>query len=421
LSRRLGFLILLAITPVLGQAQLKVHLDFGSTGPREVWVAPQLPKAPPSTVFKTEGATYDLTVPGFGTGDKLFVWDKTTGNIAAKPMEEASKGWSVKPEDYKLVGTVKVRVEHKGLPVAAAGVSVKDKGGERSEQLDPSAKGEIQVFGVQPGELKVSVTYRSQGKMADPMKQSFDVPLKRAKPEPMFVVSIPDEVETIDPAAAEKQTPDTGAPATGNAAPATGAGAATPPAEQANPLGSILIFLLAAALIVGGGYYGLMYIKNNSKQVQDKLEQLGVQVPKPIDDQALAAPVVPVPKAPEPPQKIMLDDAAPDLIGAAATSTAVAPVVTGVPRLVMDNGDEFAVPEGDTSVGREVGLGLSLVGESTVSRNHAVVTRSGGTVTVKDLGSTNGTYVNGMKVSGQADLRPGDTVQFGSVRFRYEG
>jgi pSer/pThr/pTyr-binding forkhead associated (FHA) protein len=67
-----------------------------------------------------------------------------------------------------------------------------------------------------------------------------------------------------------------------------------------------------------------------------------------------------------------------------------------------------------------VGLGLSLVNESTVSRHHAEVTRTGDAVTVKDLGSTNGTYVNGVKLDGERTLSPGDYVQFGAVKLRYE-
>ena len=79
------------------------------------------------------------------------------------------------------------------------------------------------------------------------------------------------------------------------------------------------------------------------------------------------------------------------------------------------------LPEGETVVGRDVGLGLSLVGETTVSRRHAQLVKSGDSVVVRDLGSTNGTYVNGAKIGSEATLRPGDAVQFGSVRFRYEG
>jgi len=38
-----------------------------------------------------------------------------------------------------------------------------------------------------------------------------------------------------------------------------------------------------------------------------------------------------------------------------------------------------------------------------------------------DLGSTNGTFVNGISLKATTPLRPGDTVQFGDLRFRYEG
>jgi pSer/pThr/pTyr-binding forkhead associated (FHA) protein len=37
------------------------------------------------------------------------------------------------------------------------------------------------------------------------------------------------------------------------------------------------------------------------------------------------------------------------------------------------------------------------------------------------MGSTNGTFVNGAQVQGDTTLRNGDAVQFGAVRFRYEG
>jgi pSer/pThr/pTyr-binding forkhead associated (FHA) protein len=103
---------------------------------------------------------------------------------------------------------------------------------------------------------------------------------------------------------------------------------------------------------------------------------------------------------------------------------ASAPATPGAivdPRLVSQSGDSMPIPEGDFMVGREIGLGLSLVGETTVSRKHANITRNGSQVVVKDFGSTNGTFVNGVQVHGERQLQSGDTVQFGSVRFRFEG
>jgi len=122
-----------------------------------------------------------------------------------------------------------------------------------------------------------------------------------------------------------------------------------------------------------------------------------------------------------PAPKIMLDDAEPIPLGP-TTAAAPTPIVSaGEPTLVRETGERTSLSEGEMIVGRDDGLGLSLVGENTVSRRHASVSRSGKTAVVKDLGSTNGTFVNGTRLQGEATLKPGDQVQFGSVRFRYEG
>src|SRR5512133_3773779 len=62
---------------------------------------------------------------------------------------------------------------------------------------------------------------------------------------------------------------------------------------------------------------------------------------------------------------------------------------------------------------REQGLG-SLGGDDELSRRHASLTRSpDGRIVVEDLGSTNGTLVNGVKIAGPTVLRPGDRLQVG--------
>ena len=55
-----------------------------------------------------------------------------------------------------------------------------------------------------------------------------------------------------------------------------------------------------------------------------------------------------------------------------------------------------------------------------VSRRHAWVHRDGNQYAVSDLGSTNGTFVNGAPVDGVAPLGFGDVVQVGQVRLRLE-
>jgi len=63
-------------------------------------------------------------------------------------------------------------------------------------------------------------------------------------------------------------------------------------------------------------------------------------------------------------------------------------------------------------VGRSSELDMVLV-EDMVSRKHAKIVISGGKVTIEDLGSTNGTFVNGEKVK-QARLKEGDRILIGT-------
>jgi diguanylate cyclase (GGDEF)-like protein len=76
-------------------------------------------------------------------------------------------------------------------------------------------------------------------------------------------------------------------------------------------------------------------------------------------------------------------------------------------------------------IGRDEGLlshddaGLVL-SDASVSRRHArVICSDDGTVTVEDLGSTNGTAVNGRQVD-QSPLRPGDHLEIGGVSLRLD-
>ncbi len=67
-------------------------------------------------------------------------------------------------------------------------------------------------------------------------------------------------------------------------------------------------------------------------------------------------------------------------------------------------------------VGREQDCQLRPSSES-VSRHHCVFTLDDFSVRVRDLGSTNGTFVNGQRVQGQAILQPGDHVLIGKLEF----
>ena len=72
-----------------------------------------------------------------------------------------------------------------------------------------------------------------------------------------------------------------------------------------------------------------------------------------------------------------------------------------------------------TTIGRDVNNTV-VVDDPFVSAEHAALTFRGRAWYVEDLGSTNGTYVNGSLVDGVAPLGFGDELQVGQVRLRLE-
>jgi FHA domain/Domain of unknown function (DUF1707) len=68
-------------------------------------------------------------------------------------------------------------------------------------------------------------------------------------------------------------------------------------------------------------------------------------------------------------------------------------------------------------IGRDFGCDLRLAHDS-VSRRHAMLTSVGGQWMVVDLGSTNGTRINGWRLQVQTPLRPGDILDLGLQRLR---
>lgn len=101
-------------------------------------------------------------------------------------------------------------------------------------------------------------------------------------------------------------------------------------------------------------------------------------------------------------------------------------VSSGDPELVVEDSgimaSEIRFPlndGGSTSLGRSSRSDIVLKSDDYVSGEHARITRHGGLLYVEDVGSTNGTYVNGDKTVGATPLRPGDTVRVGSTTFRF--
>ena len=105
------------------------------------------------------------------------------------------------------------------------------------------------------------------------------------------------------------------------------------------------------------------------------------------------------------------------------------PVVTptaGGGRLVVSSsptltpGEEHQLDSAAFTVGRSSANDVELQGDDFASARHARFEPRGDGVWVSDLGSTNGTFVNGVKLNAPRKLRSGDVVRVGETDLRYE-
>lgn len=83
-------------------------------------------------------------------------------------------------------------------------------------------------------------------------------------------------------------------------------------------------------------------------------------------------------------------------------------------------GQIFILDKPELSIGREAGNEM-VVSDADVSRKHARLILQGNAYLVEDLGSTNGTFVNGERIAEPVLLNPGDIVTLGdAVELIYE-
>jgi FHA domain/zinc-ribbon domain len=102
-------------------------------------------------------------------------------------------------------------------------------------------------------------------------------------------------------------------------------------------------------------------------------------------------------------------------------SASVAQLPPGTALLVVmrgpNAGSRFRLDGDLTTAGRHPDSDIFL-DDVTVSRRHAEFYREGGRFTVRDVGSLNGTYVNGSRIE-EAELNGGDEVQIGKFRLQF--
>jgi len=93
-------------------------------------------------------------------------------------------------------------------------------------------------------------------------------------------------------------------------------------------------------------------------------------------------------------------------------------VVVSSPAL--EEGDEVSLDSSSLLVGRGSRNDVDLTGDEYASSEHARIEPRRDGVWLEDVGSTNGTYLNGVQLSHPKRLTPGDVVRIGETELRYE-
>jgi pSer/pThr/pTyr-binding forkhead associated (FHA) protein len=93
-------------------------------------------------------------------------------------------------------------------------------------------------------------------------------------------------------------------------------------------------------------------------------------------------------------------------------------VVVSSPTL--EPGEGRMLDSAPITVGRGPQNDVTLDGDDFASAKHARIAPRGDGVWVEDVGSTNGTFLNGIKLTRPRKLTPGDVVRVGETELRYE-
>jgi len=95
-----------------------------------------------------------------------------------------------------------------------------------------------------------------------------------------------------------------------------------------------------------------------------------------------------------------------------------ADVPAGADHVLLHGDQRLRLVAGENIVGRDPDVAVRI-SSASVSRRHAVVTIAGDAATLTDLGSKNGTWLDGRRVTTPVPLADGNAVRFGAVELTY--
>ncbi|GEM_PF-6154426 len=398
-----GSISLLLFAPAVCCAATTIRLAFPTEILRTVWVLPQLPTKLPENGSEYTSKNFELQIPDSLLSGVILVGEPSTGNYAYKKVQELLKKgtWTVLDTDY-LIGRVAVNVSKNGAPADGVMVTL-SRGDSRKREL--TVQGEANFYFISPGQAEIFATYSDGKQTHDTRVQRVEFSMMREEPIPNLVIELPPEAVVGNPSAQAKP-------------------AAPPPklrAEGGFAWMNLIYYLIALIIAAFALWYLFKLAKQNDTKLVEQLRNLGVDPGGGGDSQPQAAqqakPLEPEPLVPA--GHCLFCGEAFDASGGCACSGKKTPAPTAAvgTRFVSSTGQAFEIPMGTTVIGREGAIAIS---DATVSRRHAEIRRDGSRTIIVDLGSANGTFVNGMRIDSETELHNGDTVQFGAFQVRFE-
>jgi hypothetical protein len=363
----------------------------------------------------------------------LEVLDNERGNVARLPVNTKSVV-DLGESAFTLAQRVKVPVQSRGLGVVGAQVAMASASKKFSQTrlLQPDDNG-IARFDLVPLNEPITVTVSYAGNAPESQTKTLTA-TRPAEAWPPIAVTWPDAKTVAAPAAvvpngsAGAGSPS-GAPEGSYRESDRGSrrsdiddsrSARQPEGNPLNGIVSTVVSLLFLAAIA----YGVLWSYKTGK-LQAMLEKIGINT-TPVTAGAAGFPD-PFSKAERTPiQPITEGTADPFSGGVVSAGTAPASPIADGPRLVATAGayagSIFPLNSPMAVIGRDAGNTVALPNDTNASRRHATIQANGGQFQITDNGSSNGTFVNGVRVAGQSPqpIRPGDEVQVGMTRFRFE-
>lgn len=334
---------------------------------------------------------------------QLHIQDLKTGLISILNFKEPIEKNSVKlsSKNFNRLSKILVEVISQDLmDVAHASVTMIDSEKHTENRiLTPSDGGVLEFREVPQGTVKITVKYSSANQTSQEFNVQKDAEGKLLK----FKITLPGDVDAVG---ISKDKPGE---------------TATAPTEPIAHSALDYIISLAILIVIGA----VIYIYGKDKGYVDKfMEYLKKDQPVAEEDKPVMKPLT-VPEGICP----FCGEQKDPVTGECACSVKLGapgqvPVsLSGGPRLVTIQGPGSwgSTPLGNEAftIGRESGNSMVLAEDTAVSRKHARIIKEGGNFKVYDEGSSNGIYVNGVKVPSQ-ELHNGDKIQIGTTVFRFE-